>query len=127
MIQIKLNMKGMPTPRARVSSTGGYNTEEYKNYKNLLQAKMRGFKKMPIAPLRVELFFGFEASPGALKGTNKYPVPKGDVDNMAKGILDAANKMLLFEDDVLVEELVVTKRYATRNVIFITITVIDNT
>ena len=122
MIQIKLNMRGVSASRPRVTKYGTFNAKKYDNYKKLLQAKIRGFKPLPNVPLRVELFFGFIPSKSAKK--NKYPVPKYDVDNLAKGVLDACNG-ILFEDDVLVEELEVIKRYADVDCIFITIEEIE--
>jgi Holliday junction resolvase RusA-like endonuclease len=43
--------------------------------------------------------------------TGKLQTPRGDVDNFAKGPLDAATKVGLWTDDTQVASLAVSKRY----------------
>ncbi len=118
MIQIRLNMKGMPSPRPIVTKFGTRMPEKYIQHKKLIQAKVRGFKKFGNVPLEVELNFFFKRSKSYKK--NKYPVPKGDVDNYAKSVLDALESVL-YENDTLIEKLTVSKKYADVDMIFITI------
>ena len=122
MIQIRLNMRGVSETRPRVTKFGTYNAPKYDSYKRSLQYKMRGFNRLPNVPLRMEIFFGFTPAKNADK--SKYPVPKHNVDDLAKGVLDACNG-ILFEDDVLIEELIVTKRYVDKDVVLITIKEIE--
>ena len=95
---------------------------KYVSYKKLLQSNFIGFEKFGNVPLRVELFFGVKPSKGATY--NKYSTPYMDADNCAKGVLDAMNG-ILYPDDVMIEELMITKKYATSDCIFITIKEIE--
>ena len=116
MIDIKLSLRGMPSPRPRLGRNGTYMPINYTNHKKLLQAKMRGLKPFGIVPLKVTLFFGFKPSKGATH--NKYPTPYADADNLAKTVLDAMNGVL-YPDDVMIEELNITKKYASEDCVFI--------
>ena len=91
---------------------------KYVSHKKLLQSKFIGLKKFGNVPLRVELFFGVKPSKN-VKG-NKYATPYMDADNCAKTVLDAMNG-ILYPDDVMIEELMITKKYATVDCIFIQI------
>lgn len=44
--------------------------------------------------------------------TGKLKIPRGDVDNYVKGVLDGGTKAGVWGDDVAIEFLLVTKRYA---------------
>jgi len=118
MVSIKLNMRGIPASRPRVTRHGTYNSPKYDNYKKALRLYFGTFKKMSRVPLRVELSFFFE-HPKTMKG-RKYPTVPMDADNLAKGVLDAGNGVL-YEDDALIEELMIIKKYAMEDAIFITI------
>ena len=111
-------MRLIPSPRPRVTRRGTYMPQKYVDQKRLIQSKLRGLKAFSIVPLKIELFIGLKPSKSAKN--NKYPMPRGDVDNFSKSILDAMNG-ILFEDDTQIEELIVKKRYATDNVVFIKI------
>ncbi len=119
LISIKLSMRGMPSPRPKVLKSGiTYMPKKYNDHKKLIQSKIRGFKKFGNVPLEVELSFFFYPSKTAHR--NKYPVPKGDVDNYAKTVLDAIEG-LLYENDTLIEKLTVSKKYADVDCIFLSI------
>jgi len=119
MISIKLDIKGVPSPRPRVLKSGiTYMPKKYVIHKQLIASKLRGFKPFKNVPLEVELSFFFKPSKTASK--NKYPVPKGDVDQYAKSVLDAMESVL-YENDTLVEKLTVTKKYADVDCIVISI------
>jgi len=111
-------MRAVPSPRPLVSKFGTRMPKKYMEHKELVQAKIRAFKKFGNVPLRVELSFFFKAAKSAKR--NKYPTPRGDADNYAKTYLDAMEG-ILYENDVMIEELVVTKKYGGGDVIFITI------
>ena len=118
MISMKLAMRGMPSPRPIVTKFGTRMPQKYNDHKKLIQAKIRGFKKFGNVPLEVELSFFFKRSKSYKK--NKYPVPKGDVDNYAKTVLDAIESVL-YENDTLIEKLTVSKKYADVDCIFLSI------
>ena len=118
MINIKLPIRVIPKKRPKLGRRGTYMPKRYTDHKALLQAKMRGFEPFGNVPLRVELFFGVKPSKN-IKG-NKYSTPYMDADNCAKTVLDAMNG-ILYPDDVMIEELMITKKYATVDCIFITI------
>ncbi len=118
MIQVKLDVRPVPSPRPLVTKFGARMPKKYMEHKKLIQAKIRGFRKFGNVPLRVELNLFFKAAKSAKR--NKYPMVKGDVDNYAKTYLDAMEGVL-YENDMLVEELVVTKKYSDVNAVFITV------
>ena len=118
IISIKLSMRGMASPRPIVTRFGTRMPQKYMDYKKLIQSKLRGFKKFGNVPLEVELNFFFKPSKSYKK--NKYPVPKNDVDNLGKSVLDAMESVL-YENDTLVEKLTVTKKYDDVDCIVISI------
>jgi len=118
MINVKLSMRGMASPRPIVTRFGTRMPQKYMDYKKLIQSKLRGFKKFGNVPLEVELNFFFKPSKSYKK--NKYPVPKNDVDNLGKSVLDAMESVL-YENDILVEKLTVSKKYADVDCIVISI------
>ncbi len=111
-------MRGVPASRPRVTKYVTYNAPKYDNYKKALRLRFHAFKKMPAVPLKVELAFFFKPSKSAKR--NKYPTVPYDIDNLVKAVLDAGNGTL-YEDDCLIEELTVIKKYADVDMIFITI------
>lgn len=119
MIEIKIkDLKGVPAPRPRVTRKGTFNDPKYTAYKDLLRLKARGFWKYIDVPIMVDLEFGFKKAKSAKY--NKYSMPVRDVDNLAKGVLDAFNGVL-YEDDALVTELRVKKYYADEDFVLIRI------
>ena len=108
----------MPSPRPRVNYKSTHLPKAYKEHKQFVALKLRHFKPFKRVALSVSIDCYFVPSKTA--DMNKYPVPKGDVDNYAKTYLDAMEG-LIYENDTLVEELSVTKRYATSNAVFITV------
>jgi len=119
MTSIKINMRAMPAPRARITKNGAYNPSKYTNYKKALQMHFKGFKRYEaLRGLEIEVSC-FLIPPRSIKH-RKYPFPNFDVDNALKGILDAGNK-ILWDDDLQIVKATVSKAYAEIDTIFITI------
>jgi len=118
MISIKLHIRPMPSPRPRVHKFGAYMPKSYTEHKKLIQDKLHGFKMFPRVPLEIDAVFAIK--PSKTYRRNKYPTPKGDIDNMLKSVLDAMNG-ILFEDDVLISKATATKQYADHDYIHITL------
>jgi len=117
MIQLKIKLKGMPSPRPRVTRHGTYMPQEYLEYKKYLQTYFSVFKPFSIVPLRLELLFVFKTPKSS---RNKYPMQRGDVDNYAKSVMDAMEG-ILFENDTQITELESRKMYGDDDLIFITL------
>lgn len=119
----RLMIDPMPTPRPRFRAipvrgktiVNTYHPKEYTEYQKMLELLIDD-----AAPAN---FDGFD---GRLRvtiqilvtkpKTTKLPAPKPDVDNYAKGVLDAATKAGLWHDDSQVVELHVAKAWATDGV-----------
>lgn len=89
-------------------------TPKYTSYKEIIQLHCRSFTKLE-GKLKVELGFCYK--------TPKRPttdIPVGDVDNLAKSILDALHGVA-FTDDRQVVELHVKKQYAEDDAVYIDI------
>lgn len=96
--------------RPRVAKFGVYYAKSYSQYmadcaKNF--AHVAGSFPVDGLPLiaHVEII-------GDRPKVTKLPNPKGDVDNYAKGALDAATKATLWSDDSRLQCLIVTKRWS---------------
>lgn len=106
-------VKARPTPRPRVTRTGvAFMPKDYQVYSADLQTRL--FEAASGA--------AWEALPGPLVVrvvvTHQSPLktvlaaPRGDVDNLAKGVLDAATKTKRFwNDDSQIVDLFVAKRW----------------
>lgn len=122
-MRFNLNRAAMPTPRARhrafmangrvISST--YNPKEYTEYLKTLEGD---FKRLNTAhdPICVPVEVTISATLKRPK-TTKLPHPKPDVDNFAKGVLDAMTKAGIWTDDTLVRVLHVGKQWGETDVI----------
>ena len=122
MISFTVPGEPVPQPRPRVSTRGGF-ARAYVPAKHpvhayrqavALAAKLAGLK--PITePIQVCVVSVFErpkshvTGRGVVKATAPR-VPRPDVDNIAKAVLDALGD---FFDDTLVESLQVSKSYGT--------------
>jgi len=110
-----------PRPRARAIPTRGrtivsmYHPKEYTAYKAALAAmlKERFGDSVPFStPVSVVIDIRVKKPK-----TSKLHAPKPDVDNYAKGVLDAMTDAGLWTDDALVVDLVVSKGWAEESAI----------
>jgi len=108
----------MPSPRPRVTRNGTYMPKKYTKLKDTIRYTAMCLKPFERVPLKVTI----EATYKAPKSVNrrKYHMPLGDVDNLAKTVLDALNGVL-FEDDTQVVDLRVKKRYGDEDSFTVTI------
>jgi len=111
---VVVNPKPCTRPRFNRNSGRAYHDSKYITYRRDLELALREvWTKAPLdVPCRVEILcFGRRPK------TTKLPFPKPDVDNYAKGVLDAmqgqkdAAKIIL-EDDWIVKRLEVEKFWA---------------
>lgn len=92
-------------------------SKDFKSYVKLLASQNRP-KKLLSGPLAVELRvfkpilkgFTLKEKEDAKNGI-KRPITKPDLDNHAKGVLDAMNK-IIYNDDAQIVDLVVSKFYS---------------
>jgi Holliday junction resolvase RusA-like endonuclease len=110
-----------PAPRPRVAGGRAYMPSWYGRQTTLIARHLAAtLEPLPVAPTAVDLAVVVARPPshrtkaGALsKGAPGWPPARaGDVDNLAKGILDAAVHAGVLPDDSQVVDLHVTKRYA---------------
>lgn len=101
----------VPASRPRVTRWGTYHTKPYKSW--LDQAAKTLAACSAVESLADASLLVFVESVCTKARTSKLTRPKGDVDNYAKGPLDAITKAARhWHDDVQVTALVSTKRFA---------------
>ena len=118
MIQLKLSVRPMPSPRPRLNYKTTYMPKAYKEHKQFVALKLRHFKPFLNVPLEVEFLFGFKES--KTSNRNKYSMPRPDTDNVAKTYLDAMEG-ILYENDTQVVKITARKMYADHDFVFIEI------
>ncbi|XQY90668.1 RusA family crossover junction endodeoxyribonuclease [Metabacillus sp. HB246100] len=110
-------------PRASVNKRGKVHvhdpkkSKDFKSYVKLIASQNRP-KELLSGPLAVELrvykpilkSFTLKEKEAAKQGV-KRPITKPDLDNHAKGVLDAMN-MIIYKDDAQIVDLVVSKFYS---------------
>ncbi|MFM7027807.1 MAG: RusA family crossover junction endodeoxyribonuclease [Chakrabartia sp.] len=102
----------MPAPRARARAIGKfvqmYNPADYTQWK----AEVTEYLRNEVAPLGEGPFEVWVSVYKDPPKTTKLPFPKPDVDNYAKGVLDAVTQGELWPDDWLVGDLHIKKRWS---------------
>jgi Holliday junction resolvase RusA-like endonuclease len=97
----------VPASRPRVTRWGAYYVGPYKDFKTKV---MELCNSMTLVPLVGELSVDIEIFKKKPK-SSKLTLPRGDVDNFAKAVLDSMNG-ILWEDDSQIKSLYVTKDWA---------------
>ena len=113
MVTIYLPGDPVPASRPRVTVNGTYTPKRYRRWKAAARDTMAlAYRAEPmIGPLTV-VVDAYWRRPKRLGEGPREPKPLGcDIDNQAKGVLDAANG-ILYVDDRQVTELIVRKWYA---------------
>lgn len=115
-VEFFLPIDPMPAPRPRCVARGGfastYNPKEYTVWKERAAELIRDALQDPLGE-RVGDFRLTLVVQAQRPKTTKLPRPKPDVDNYAKGVMDAiTDAERLWEDDYQVACLTVTKRWA---------------
>jgi Holliday junction resolvase RusA-like endonuclease len=105
-----LNLSPVPASRPRVGRFGTYYPKTYEKWRAEAEKQAAAFEipETLTGPLHVLI-----ENVVAVPKTSKLDYPRGDVDNYAKGPLDALQKATdLFADDNQVVLLTVAKRFA---------------
>lgn len=115
-------MEPMPTPRprARVIAMAGrkpmavfYSPQEYKAWQADAKKHLSKVSWWPQGPIEGPLYVAIKVVAERPKST-KLLAPKPDVDNYAKGVLDAITDAERFwKDDTQVTDLLVQKRWSS--------------
>ena len=113
-----------------------YDPPKSKAYKQMVAAKVRSYMKINgiqtiTEPLAVHLNFYFTPPKSYTKKKLKL-IEEGklhytksvDADNLAKGVLDACNK-ILFKDDSQIVELNITKQYGKEDCVEVRLEVLE--
>ena len=107
--KVAIALPPVPASRPRVSRFGTYYGKNYAIWKNKADALLRK-EKFPSTNLPLQVHIEQVCK---LPKTTKRTYPIGDVDNHAKGVLDAITRSDFgWEDDAQIIELNVTKRFA---------------
>ena len=140
-IHFVIEGRGQPQGRPRAVRMGAgvrmYDPPKSKAYKQMVAAKVRSYMKingieMLEDPLIVHLNFYFKPPKSYTKKKLKlieegklYYTKLGDVDNLAKGLLDGCNK-LLFKDDAQIVSLTSSKHYGKEDYVDVKVEVLKN-
>ena len=109
LLHFRLAVTPTPAPRPRVGKFGTYYPANYSKF--LAEVQRQLASQWAGASIT-------EATHGAVEVVLEKPaktvrkVPPGDLDNHAKGILDAATKVGVLKDDTLITTLAIHKRWA---------------
>jgi Holliday junction resolvase RusA-like endonuclease len=120
MLQFSIPITPVPKGRPRLSRFGTYTPEKTKRFENdvrLLVKSLIGNQQPLETPIEVFLYFRLpvpqsyskKRTEACLSGSEK-PSKKPDLDNLAKGVMDAFNG-LIYKDDSQIVEMHLTKVY----------------
>jgi Holliday junction resolvase RusA-like endonuclease len=115
-----LALEPVPTARPRVGRWGTYYPPTTKAWKEKADELLPSIPFVFDGLVKVVLVFNCTKP-----RTGKLRTPRGDVDNYAKGMLDAITKKGWWTDDTLVQELQVAKHYNTPPGVHILIREVD--
>ena len=111
-INLRIPLLAVPKARARITRSGhAYTPAKTKHFEAALRTywNMSGHRMIPKAATAVTIVC-FLPKPKAKKHA-LMPIAKPDIDNFAKGILDALNGCA-WEDDNQITDLNIAKRYS---------------
>lgn len=110
-MHVRIDANPVPASRPRLSRYGGgvFYTKGYADFYSECQRQLRDLKtEAADGPIVVALRFLMEKP-----RTSKLWTPRADVDNLAKGPLDAVTKVeRIWKDDKQITDLFVRKRWA---------------
>jgi len=114
-MKLSIETKPLPAPRPRFGKYGTYNKKEYTEYKQKIawMYKVRGGKMHDgVVNIKIDFFFMVPKSWSKKKkeSMDGY-LPRADVDNLTKAVLDALNGVA-YKDDKQVQSLFVRKQYS---------------
>jgi len=136
-ISLEIPGQPVPQPRARISTRGGFGqaytptAHPIHAYRQAVQiaALAAGAKTGRGGPVRlsIEAVFARPPSHWTRTGLSKSakPWPRGDGDNVAKGVQDALTDAGVWTDDDCVVDMRIVKRYASRHEAARTVIVIE--
>ena len=107
VIELDIPIDPVPASRPRVSRWGTYYGKKYTTFRKDVEKFLKG---VALKVLAGPLFVVIEIHCRKPR-TSKLDYPKPDVDNYAKGVLDALNKKA-WNDDSQIVGLVVTKEWS---------------
>ena len=140
MIHFKIEGRAQPQGRPRAVRAGSgvrmYDPPKSRAYKQMVAAKVRSYMNLNgiqtiTEPLAVHLNFYFTPPKSYTKKKLKL-IEEGklhytksvDADNLAKGVLDACNK-ILYKDDSQIVELNITKQYGKEDCVEVRLEVLE--
>jgi Holliday junction resolvase RusA-like endonuclease len=112
-MKLKIDINPVPASRPRVSRFGTYYGPVYRKFKTAIAAILTSMAVSSKSFGDKRLNVNVECVVKKPK-TSILDVPRGDVDNYAKGVLDAMNGVLWDDDDQIVK-LTVSKRFTEQN------------
>lgn len=109
-VRIFLPLEPVPASRPRVTRWRTFYEEPYNTWKDTAEAALSGLKLQPLdgpLQLRLEVLC-------TKPRTSKLDMPRPDVDNFAKAVMDALTKAQAWHDDKQVGRLIVDKWWAAK-------------
>lgn len=111
LLSARLTLAPVPAARPRVGRWGTYYPKRYAEWKAKAEAEALTFEQADKDGLRIIMLDCVIEKPR----TSKLDTPNGDVDNFAKGPMDALNKAAkAWHDDKQVMGLLAFKRFAEK-------------